>query len=208
MAQVVLEGPEQEVRRGARRQGRQPDDPGQGVHGPRRAVGLRQDHDAPHGGRARGDHRRRDRHRRPDRQRSAAQGPRHRHGVPELRALPAHERVRQHGLRPQDAEVPEGGDPEARAGRRRDPRHPGAAQAQAAPALRRPAPARAPWAAPSCGTRRSSSSTSRSPTSTPSCACRCASSSSACTSASRPPPIYVTHDQVEAMTLGSRGWWS
>ena len=44
------------------------------------------------------------------RQRTRADGPRHRHGVPELRALPAHERVRQHGLRPQDAEVRQGGD--------------------------------------------------------------------------------------------------
>ena len=42
--------------------------------------------------------------RRPRRQRCAAQGSRHRHGVPELCALPAHERVRQHGLRPQAAQ--------------------------------------------------------------------------------------------------------
>ena len=93
---------------------------------------------------------------------------------------------------------------EARPGRGRDPRHPGAAQAQAAPALGRPAPARGRRAAPSCATRRCSSSTSRCPTSTPSCACRCASSSSACTSASETTAIYVTHDQVEAMTLGDR----
>ena len=32
------------------------------------------------------------------------QGPRHRHGVPELRALPAHDRLRQPGLRPQAAQ--------------------------------------------------------------------------------------------------------
>jgi len=31
-------------------------------------------------------------------QRPRTQRPRHRHGVPELRAVPAHERVRQHGL--------------------------------------------------------------------------------------------------------------
>ena len=41
----------------------------------------------------------RDRDRRPRGQRARAQGPRHRDGVPELRALSAHERVRQHGLR-------------------------------------------------------------------------------------------------------------
>ena len=49
--------------------------------------------------------------RHPDRrhggQRRAADGSRHRHGVPELRALSAHERRRQHGVRPQDAEVRE-----------------------------------------------------------------------------------------------------
>ena len=36
---------------------------------------------------------------------TGAHGPRHRHGVPELRALPAHERVRQHGIRPEDAQI-------------------------------------------------------------------------------------------------------
>ena len=76
------------------------------------------------------------------RERPRADGSRHRDGVPELRALPAYERLRQHGLRPQDAEVREGRDPQARAGRGRDPRHPGAPEAQAAPALGRPAPAR------------------------------------------------------------------
>ena len=39
-------------------------------------------------------------HRRQARQRRPAQGPRHRHGLPELRALSPHERVREHGLRP------------------------------------------------------------------------------------------------------------
>ena len=38
-------------------------------------------------------------HRRPDRQRPAAKGPRHRHGLPELRAVPAHDRGREHRLR-------------------------------------------------------------------------------------------------------------
>ena len=49
-----------------------------------------------------GDHRRRDRDRRPRRQRPRAGRARHRDGVPELRAVSAHERVRQHGLRPED----------------------------------------------------------------------------------------------------------
>ena len=33
------------------------------------------------------------------------QGPRHRHGLPELRALPAHERLSKHGLWAQAAEI-------------------------------------------------------------------------------------------------------
>ena len=61
-----------------------------------------------------------------------------------------------------------------------------------------------PWAAPSCATRRSSCSTSRCPTSTPSCAARCGSRSSACSARSASPALYVTHDQLEAMTLADR----
>ena len=59
-----------------------------------------------------------------------------------------------------------------------------------------------PWAARSSASRRCSCSTSRCPTSTPSCACRCATRSS-CAPA-RHHRLYVTHDQVEAMTLGDR----
>ncbi len=44
----------------------------------------------------------------------AAQGPRHRHGLPKLRALSPHERLRQHGFRAQAAEVSQGRDQEAR----------------------------------------------------------------------------------------------
>ena len=47
--------------------------------------------------------RRRDPDRRHRRLTAGAQGSQHRHGVPELRALPAHERRRQHGLRAQAA---------------------------------------------------------------------------------------------------------
>ena len=44
------------------------------------------------------------------RQRPAPARPRHRDGLPELRALPAHERLRQHGLRPQAAPRQQAGD--------------------------------------------------------------------------------------------------
>ena len=63
---------------------------------------LRQEHAAAHGGRARGDHGRRDRNRRPRRQQPRAGRARHRDGVPELRALPAHVGLRQHGVRAED----------------------------------------------------------------------------------------------------------
>ncbi len=58
-------------------------------------------------------------HRRPRGQRRRAQGPRHRHGLPELRALPAHDGVRQHGLRAQAAQDAQGRDrtPRQRGGR-------------------------------------------------------------------------------------------
>ena len=61
-----------------------------------------------------------------------------------------------------------------------------------------------PWAAPSCGSRRSSCSTSRCPTSTPNCGCRCGSKSSRLQDRLGITSLYVTHDQVEAMTLADR----
>ena len=57
-----------------------------------------------HDRRARGHHRRRAADRRRGRQRQGAEGPRHRDGVPELRAVPAHDRAREHGLRAQARE--------------------------------------------------------------------------------------------------------
>ena len=49
--------------------------------------------------------RRHDLDRRPRGQRRAAEGARHRDGVPELRAVSAHDRVRQHGVRPEAPEA-------------------------------------------------------------------------------------------------------
>ncbi len=83
--------------------------------------------------------------------------------------------------------------------------HPRARGAARAPARRRSPAASAsasPSAAPWCAIRRPSCSTSRCPTSTRSCAPRCGSRSSACTSGSGTTIVYVTHDQVEAMTHG------
>ena len=61
-----------------------------------------------------------------------------------------------------------------------------------------------PWAARSCASRRCSSWTSRSRTSTRSFASRCAPRSRSSSTSSTTTTIYVTHDQVEAMTMGDR----
>ena len=92
----------------------------------------------------------------------------------------------------------------ARAARREDPR----ARPVPASASRASSPAGSasawPWDAPSCASPRRSSSTSRSPTWMRSCACRCAWRSRSCTANLKTTSIFVTHDQVEAMTLADR----
>ncbi len=56
--------------------------------------------------RSRADHGRRDQDRRPGRQPRALKGPQHRDGVPVVRALPAHDRVRQPRVRPEALKTP------------------------------------------------------------------------------------------------------
>ena len=112
------------------------------VHGPGRPVRVRQDDDPAHGRRARGGHRRRDRDRRSRRDRPGPQGSRHRDGVPELRALPAHDGRAEPRLRAQAAQDAEGRDQAPRRRRRAHPRPRSAAQAQAGGALGRSAAAR------------------------------------------------------------------
>ena len=100
-----------------------------------------------------------------------AEGPRHRDGVPVLRALPAHDGAREPGLRAAPAQDR----PRPRSTRRV---HDAAAHARAdaAPAsasrMRSPAASASAWrsAAPSCASPRYSCSTSRSPTSMRRCA--------------------------------------
>ena len=84
----------------------------------------------------------RDHGRRRTGQRRAAEGPRHGDGVSELRALPAHDRVREHVVRAAAQALPEARDRAPRRGGRSHPRHHRAAPAQAAATVRRPAPAR------------------------------------------------------------------
>ena len=73
---------------------------------------------------------------------AAASRPRHRDGVPELRALPAHDRGREHRLPPEDQEGAQGRDRRARGRGREAARPRGVPRAQAGEALGRPAPAR------------------------------------------------------------------
>ena len=114
--------------------------------------------------------------------------PRRRHGVPELRALSAHDGVRQHRLRPAGAQDCPQAEIDARVERAAaDARHRPPARALSAPALRRPAPARRHRPRHRAQRRGCSCSTSRCPTSTPSCATRCAARSSACTRSSARP---------------------
>ena len=61
-----------------------------------------------------------------------------------------------------------------------------------------------PWAAPSCANPRSSCSTNRCRTSTRHCACRCGRKSRALHDRLKSTSIFVTHDQVEAMTMADR----
>ena len=61
-----------------------------------------------------------------------------------------------------------------------------------------------PSAGPSCASRSCSCSTSRSPISTPSCAPTCAASSSILQRELGTTMIYVTHDQLEALSMADR----
>src|ERR687888_493045 len=103
---------------------------------------MRQDDGAPDARRARGDHRRRDQDRRPRRQRPDTEGSRHRDGLSELRALPAHDRRAEPRLRTEAAEDAQERGARARPPRCESPADRGFPQTEAARALGRPAPAR------------------------------------------------------------------
>ena len=95
MADIKLRRRHEALR--GRHRGRQADEPrdrGRRVHDPRRPVGLREVDGAADDRRARGHLRGRAVDRRPRRQRPRAARPRHRDGLPELRAVPAHDGAR------------------------------------------------------------------------------------------------------------------
>ena len=112
--------------------------------------------------------------------------------------------AQEHDLRPQVHR--------RRAGRARPPRRRGrahaAARASCSAAIRAISPAASASAsrsaARSCASRTCSCSTSRCRISTRRCACRHASRSRGCTGCSSATMVYVTHDQIEAMTLADR----
>ena len=112
-----------------------------------------------------------------------------RHGVPELRALAAHDGGAQRRLRPRGAPAAA----RARSGAGPTPRSSWSASPATASAARASSPAASSSGSRSPARWRSSRrcccSTSRSPTSTPSCACRCARSCS-------PAPAARHHDDL------------
>src|SRR6185503_18356756 len=130
------------VRRPAGRRRHLARDPARLVLRAPRPVRLRQDDDPADDRRLRGGDVRADPPRRPRRRRPAAVQAGRQHGLPELRALPPHDRCRQRRVRARAEAHAEGGGQDAR---RRDPRARRSRRArgsQAAPALRRPAAAR------------------------------------------------------------------
>ena len=197
-------GDAQVVRDRARHQGREPRDPEQGVRRLRRAVGLRQVDPSAPGRRARGHHRRAHDVRRRGGQRPAAGRARHRDGVPVLRALPAHERLREHGLRPQ-----------ARQGRHRRASTSGSATPRAScrsSTCSSASPRRSPAASASASRSAARSCATREvflfdePLSNLDAALRVQMRIEIAKLHHEldATMIYVTHDQVEAMTLADR----
>ena len=129
---------------------------------------------------------------------------RRRDGLPALRALSAHDRPREHVVRPAQCAAcrsrrsPHGSPPPRRCSRSRN-------CSTASPARFRAASGSGSRSAARSSRNRSCScSMSRCPTSTRRCACAPALRLPSCTSASKAAMIFVTHDQVEAMTLADR----
>src|SRR5579859_4077436 len=177
----------------------QPEDQRRRVHGAGRPVGLREVHRAAlHRGPG-GDHLGHHLHRRAGGEQPAAQGPGHRDGVPELCALSPYDRGAEPGIRPPAAQDAEGGDhpPGYRSGP--DARHRPVPQAQARRALQRVAMGRAIVREPRAFLMDE-------PLSNLDAKLRVSMRASLSQLHDRlaVTTVYVTHDQVEAMTLGHR----
>ena len=126
------------------------------------------------------------------------------HGLPGLRALPAHDRPAERRVRPEGQGRRQGR--AARPGRRR--RSTACGSGSTAPASRRSCPAASAsasrWPGPWSTGPRCCCSTSRSAPSTSSCASRCRSSSRGSSARSGITFVFVTHDQEEALTMSDR----
>ena len=141
--------------------------------------------------------------RRRGRQRGRAARPRHRDGVPELRAVPAHDRRKNLGVRHEGAARAARRDPAAGAGGRAAARHRRRCSTGARPSSR----------AGSASASRSAVRISQprvflmdEPLSNldARCACRCGAELQQLHDRLGITTVYVTHDQVEAMTMGDR----
>ena len=192
------------VRRLHRGRRRQPGDRGRRVLHAARPLRLRQDHAAADDRRLRPPGRRQHLPRRRRSRRSAARSAPRPHGVPELRAVSAHDGRRERRVSAADGE-------DARAARSRArsrPRSRTCASSASASATR--TSSRAARSSASRSRARSSPIrpcccwTSRSPHSTRNCARRCRSSSSTCRQEVGITFVYVTHDQTEALALSHR----
>ena len=176
--------PVQALRRAHRGDGRDARRRGRRIPRAARALRLRQDHDLAHDRGLRRAERRRGAHRRQGRDLSAAVASQHRHGVPELRAVSAHDGGAERRLRAGDAQASKAGD--------REPRARGACAWCGSTATRSACRASCPAGSSSASRLpvRSRSgptcccSTSRCPISTPSCARKCASRSASCSASS------------------------
>ena len=102
IGELRLDGRDPPLRRPGRARRARPGHPGRRVHRPARPFGLRQDDRAQLPGRPAAAQRRLDLARRRAHRRAAAGAPRLRHGVPELRAVPAPVRAAQRGVRARD----------------------------------------------------------------------------------------------------------
>ena len=169
-----------------------------------RPVGLGQDHRAADDRRLRAADRRRGAPRRPRRHPRRAVRPRRQHGLPGLRAVPAHDGAAERRLRPDGQEGRQARAP-ASGPTRRWPRCGSRASASGDPASSPAASGSgwrspAPWSTgPGC-----CCSTSRSAPSTSSCASRCRSSSRRIQRDVGITFLFVTHDQEEALTMSDR----
>ena len=138
-------------------------------------------------------------------QRRRAQGPRRRDGVPGLRALSAPDRIpRTSPSRCSTRDVAKAEIARRVARGRRDARASSPCSTASRGSCRAGSASGWRWAARSCASPRCSCSTSRCRTSTPSCASQMRTEIKKLRERVRTTTIYVTHDQIEAMTLADR----